>query len=144
MWVDRLLSSKVTDAIALSAQFAEQRHSVLSENIANLDTPDYHAKRLDVDAFQASLQEALDAKRPGDIRPLELRHNPQFQSSHRGLEVRPEVEPAPNVLFHDGTTARLEGLMSDVAGNTLMYEFSTNLLRTRFEGLLTAIRGRLR
>ncbi len=52
-------------------------------------------------------------------------------------------EPAPNLLFHDGTNARLEELMADTAENSLSYELAMNLLRGRFEGLLRAIRGRV-
>lgn len=143
MWLDRLLSNPTTDALTLSAQFAEQRQRVLAENVANIDTPDYRSKRLDPASFQSALREALDAREPGSRTPLHLSGNAQVSTTPAGaLETRPATEPAPNVLFHDGTNARLEALMSDVLGNTLEHEFALNLLRNRFESLQSAIRGR--
>ena len=143
MWVDRLLSNPTTDALALSAQFTERRQRVLAENVANIHTSDYRTKRLDPASFQTALREALDQRNAASPDPLRLAGNNQVHTDAAGnLHVRPATEPAPNVLFHDGTNARLEDLMSDALSNTLEHEFALNLLRTRFEGLLRAIRGR--
>jgi len=57
--------------------------------------------------------------------------------------VKPTVNPAPNLLFHDGTNARLEALAGDVMSNALDYQLTTNLLRGSYETLLSAIRGRV-
>lgn len=145
MWIDRVTYSPTTEAVALSAQFCERRHRVLAENLANIDTPDYQTRRLDPKAFQSSLRTALDRSREQrGARRLDLRDNAQFATRPDGtIEVRPGTEPAPNILFHDGTNARLERLLADVSGNAMSYEFSTTVLRGRFETLLRAIRGRL-
>lgn len=143
MWIDRLTYSSTTNALSLAAQFAEQRHKVLAENLANIDTPDYHTQRLDPEAFQASLQAALDQQRETRRSGLELRDNRQFSTVRNGgLDVRPAEEPAPNVLFHDGTNARLETALADVAENQMYYEFATTLLRGRYQSMLKAIKGR--
>ncbi len=144
MWIDRLTASPVTHAIELTAQFAEQRQKLLAENLANIDTPNYHSQRLDPAAFQASLRQALEDSERAGTRGLKLRDNAQFATGPDGqIRVRPACEPASNVLFHDGTNARLEELLSDVAKNSLSYEVATALLRGRYEGLLRAIRGRV-
>jgi flagellar basal-body rod protein FlgB len=143
MWIERLLSSRTTGAIELAAQFAEHRHRILAENVANVTTPDYHTQRLDPERFQASLRDALRRAEAANDGRLVLRGNAQFSTRpDRSLVVKPDREPAPNVLFHDGTNARLEALMADVAQNALSYEMATNLLRGRFDALLKAIRGR--
>ena len=144
MWIDRLTASPTTHALQLSAQFAEQRQKVLAENLANIDTPDHPTRRLDATAFQAALHEALEGSdRPGAQR-LELRGHAQVSTGPDGkLAVRPADEPASNVLFHDGTNARLERLLADVSENALSYEMTMNLLRGRYQGLLRAIRGRV-
>lgn len=146
MWIDRLTFSRTTHAVALAAQFCEQRQRVLAENLANVDTPNHVSRYLDPVAFQASLQQALaDSAPPQSPRRLELRGNAQFATGPDGrVRVRPATRPAQNVLFHDGTNVRLEGLLADIADNATSYELATGLLRTRFEGLLQAIRGRLR
>ncbi len=145
MWIERLTHSSTTEAIELAARFAEQRQRVLAENLANIDTPDFHSRSLDPEAFQASLRQALDeARETRRTQALVLRDNAQFSHDARGQVVaKPCEEPAPNVLFHDGTNARLEQLMADIAENALSYELTTNLLRGRHDGLLQAIRGRL-
>ncbi len=151
MWIDRIVTSSVTRGIEFSARFIESRHRVLAENIANIDTPGYARKRLDPEAFQASLKEAMervDALSPAQKRTgralLDLRRNAQFSTNLRGdIEVKPEIEPAENILFHDGTNARLEALMSEVADNALSHQFVMNKLKGSYDGILKAIRGRI-
>jgi flagellar basal-body rod protein FlgB len=143
MWIDRVTNSPITHAIELSAQFAEQRQKVLAENLANIDTPNYHTQRLDATAFQASLRQALETAQQTGRRRLILRDNAQFSTGPDGrAQARPAAEPAPNVLFHDGTNARLEELLADVNQNSLSYDLAMSLLRGRYENLLRAIRGR--
>ena len=143
MWLDRLLASRTRTALELSARFAEERHRVLAENVANLDTPDYQARSLDARAFGASLKEALERARGGNSQTLELRGNAQFRQAPDGrLAVKPSKDSPANALFHDGTNANLDAIMSDAMSNSLHYNLSVNLLRSRFNGLMTAIRGR--
>lgn len=143
-WIERLTASRTTHALSLAAQFAEHRQRVLAENIANVDTPDYHTKRLDPQAFQGSLREALQRAEGARQERLELRGNAQFSTAaDGGVDVQPAEEPAENVLFHDGTNARLENLIAGANENALSYELAMNALRGRFEQLLRAIRGRL-
>ena len=144
MWIERLLASRTTRAVELAASFAEQRHRVLAENLANINTPDYHTKTLDPRAFQASLGQALDRTRQAAHPRLELRGNAQFATGPDGrAQAAPETEPAPNTLFHDGTNARLERTLTDVNENALYYELSMNFLRGRYQTMLSAIRGRI-
>jgi len=143
MWIERLTASRTSRAIELAAQFAEQRQRVLAENLANIDTPDYHTKRLDPERFQESLSAALDRAKAARQRRLDLRDNAQFATGPDGrVRVEPDTIPPENVLFHDGTNARLEKLMTDVNENALAYDLSMSMLRSRFENLLRAIRGR--
>ena len=143
MWIDQLVSSRTTRAVELTAAFAEQRHRVLAENLANVDTPDYHAKELDPRGFQATLKDALDVARTSDSAALELRGDAQVSTDRNGrLVTQAATEPPQNVLFHDGTNARLERTLGDVGENQLLYELSINFLRTRYQNMLAAIRGR--
>jgi len=143
MWIERLTTSRTTRALELAAQFAEHRQRVLAENVANVDTPNYTTRRLDVGPFQRSLAKALAAGRERSDARLELRGNAQFSTGADGrVSARPTVVPAQNILFQDGTNVRLEQLMTDVAQNSLSQELSTTLLRGKLEMLMRAIRGR--
>jgi len=144
MWIDRLTANRTAAATELAARFAEQRHLVLAENVANVDTPDFQPRELDPAAFERSLTDALQQARESGSTRLDLRGNAQFVTQADGrLHVRPVVAPAQNVLFHDGTNTRLEQLMTDVSKNELYYDLATTLLRRHYDNLLTAIRGRL-
>ena len=140
MWFDQILHSPARQAVEYAAKFAERRHGVLVENVANIDTPDYQAKRLDPESFHSALRDSLARARPGE--ELQLKGRQVFSAPSGRLTVKPQNEPAENVLFHDGTNARLETLMTDVQDNAQTYDLMINLLRGRFSTLLTAIRGR--
>ena len=143
MWIERLTTSRLLHALELTARFAEERHRILAENVANIDTPDYHTRRLDPAVFQAALAEALTRAESARQQTLELRGNAQVSTTLDGqLQVRPAVEPAENVLFHDGRNASLEKLMTDAQENALTYELVTRLLSRHYHMLHSAIRGR--
>ena len=128
--------------------FTEARNRMLAENIANITTPGYRAKQLDVRSFQASLRKALDrqdaAERHGAASPpLALESTREVRVGERGtLEVTPSTEPAENVLFHDGTNARIERQMALLAENTMMHQAAVELMKANIDGLSKAIRGR--
>ncbi|GMV96243.1 MAG: hypothetical protein AMXMBFR83_06110 [Phycisphaerae bacterium] len=72
-----------------------------------------------------------------------LKGTDEFRLDSAGrLVVTPSLEPADNVLFHDRTNARIERQMAQMSENAMMHQAVTELLRTRFENLLKAIRGR--
>lgn len=133
--------------------FTEARHRMLTENVANIDTPGYVARQLDPKAFQKALRKAIDANkayRPsGDTSggqvPFTLPASDQFRQDAEGrLVVTPGEQPPENVLFHDGTNARIERQMSMLAENAMAHQAATELLRSQFDGLLKAIRGTVR
>jgi flagellar basal-body rod protein FlgB len=144
MWIDRLLSSRMTHAVELTARFAEERQRVLAENVASIDLPDYRSKRLDPRVFQSALREAFEASRKSGRQALELRGQAQVATDAKGrLRVQPAIEPAQNALFHDGTNAKVEELMSGAAENALLYGLATQVLGKRFDTLEMAVRGRV-
>lgn len=144
MWIERLTNSATLHGLELAARFAEQRHKLLAENVANIDTPDYQTKQLDADLFRRTLGSALDDAKASGSRRLDLRGDAQVSTTPDGrLVTKPTEKPAQNVLFHDGRNASLETLMTDVQKNALEYEMATRLLRGKFQSILTAIKGKL-
>ena len=123
--------------------YTQVRHRMLTENIANLDTPGYKTRQLDVQAFQKALQAATEKRQPGHKLP-QVQGNREFKESSSGrLEITPTLEPAENILFHDRTNARVERQMAMLAENTMMHQIATERLKGRFDELLSAIRGRV-
>lgn len=144
MFVQEVTDAGLIPALEKAMAFTEARNRVLAENIANVTTPGYKAKQLDVAAFQAALKEASQ-RRAESGGEFKLPSSEQFSTDAQGmLSVTPSEEPAENLLFHDGTNARIERQMASLAENTMMNQTLQSLLRAKFDGLEAAIRGRMR
>jgi flagellar basal-body rod protein FlgB len=123
--------------------FAEARHRMLATNIANLTTPGYRARQLDAGAFQAALRKAADRRRETGG-PLVMESGGEFEVDPGGrLRVTPSEEPVENLLFHDGTNARIERQMSMLAENAMLNQVAVEMLKSAYDGLAKAIRGRV-
>ncbi len=142
MFFEGLINRGTLPALEKLVTFAESRHRMIAENIANIDTPGYKTKHLDGKAFQKALGEAMD-RRGGDHQaPFEMKSSRQIRRRSDGsIEFRPTTEPTENILFHDGTNVRIEHQMALLAENGMMYQLATQLLGGRYDGMLKAIRG---
>ena len=129
-------------------QFTGARHRVLTHNIANLSTPHFRPRDLDPAAFQRQLADAVDgrrtrAERGGAAGVLRLRTTREVRERDGGgLEVSPRFAD-DNILYHDRNNRDLERTMQSLAENTLAHNAGLELLKSEFEMLKTAIRGRV-
>ncbi|MCK6485363.1 MAG: flagellar basal body rod protein FlgB [Phycisphaerae bacterium] len=122
--------------------FTEARHRVLVENVANIDTPGYRTRQVDASAFQTELKRAATDRRRPDAQ-LKLRDSSTWRvDDHGALRLTPKLEPAENTLLHDGTNTRLERQMSLLAENGMAHQAAVTMLKNKYDGLMTAIRGR--
>lgn len=143
MFLDGVTNGGVFPMLEKTIAFTEARNRVIAENVANITTPGYRAKQLDVGKFQAALRSATERRAEhGGVWQLEA--TDEFHADASGhLETTPSREPVENLLFHDGTNARMERHMADIAENTMMHQAATELLKTYYNGMSKAIRGRL-
>lgn len=143
MFLQAITSNGAIPMLEKTLAFAEARNKVLAENIANVTTPGYRAKQLDVNSFQAALAEA-SASRKEDGGAFRLEQTDEIKVDDAGcLRVQPSYVPTQNLLFHDGTNASIERQMSDLAENTMTHQVANELLKTYFDGVSKAIRGRV-
>ncbi len=143
MLVSDITSSGSIPLLEKTLAFTEARHRMLATNIANVTTPGYRMKQLDPSSFQAALKEAAEQRAAGGA--FNMPRTDQVGVDDAGfLQVTPSEEPAENLLFHDGTNARIERQMAALAENTMMHRAASELLQNRFERLASAIRGRVR
>lgn len=123
--------------------FTEARNKVIATNIANVLTPGYREKQLDVSAFQKALRTAQE-NREKSGGAFELPQTQQLSTDEAGrMRLSPSEEPTQNLLFQDGTNARIERQMSHLAENTMMNQTASELMQQYFERISKAIRGRL-
>jgi flagellar basal-body rod protein FlgB len=127
------LFDKTTDALATSLQLRQIRHNVTSANIANAETPGYHAKKVE---FEDALARALDLD---GASALSTSHNEHFAVGGK-QEVAPGIYENPDVAVNnDGNTVDLEKEMSALTENSLLYKSALQLINKKMAALKYAI-----
>ncbi|MBU0508390.1 flagellar basal body rod protein FlgB [bacterium] len=119
----------------LDAQAARQRAH--AQNIANAETPGY--RRVAVD-FESELKEVLDQESSGALRTTNPRHLRSGASSLEEIQPKFRTEPLPE----DGNGVNgvdMDQEMAEMAETQLRYLASLELLKRRYTGLKSAIRG---
>lgn len=143
--IEGLNNADVLPVLERVLQFAGQRHRLIVNNIANLNTPGFRPMDVSVKAFQAQLGEAVDARRE-ERGPfggaLNLKESKQVSFTNNRLFLHPEAA-ANSILFHDGSEKNIERSMQDLVENFSTFRLAADLLRKRVQLLETAIRGRI-
>ena len=143
--IDGLNNADVLPVLERVLQFAGQRHRLIVNNIANLNTPGFRPMDVSVEAFQKQLGKAVDDRRE-DHGPfggaLNLKESKQVSFTNNSLTLHPEAA-ANSILFHDGSEKNIERTMQDLVENFSTFRLAVELLRKRVQLLETAIRGRV-
>src|SRR4051794_36762932 len=84
--------------------FASQRHKLILDDIANVDTPGYRQKDLSLARFSSMLRERVDERRQSGA------------ASFDGMDFN-EENPVSGILFHDRNNRSMEHLATDLAKN---------------------------
>src|SRR5262245_34747715 len=132
MFIERLLNQGNAPLIEQAVRFAAARQRLLTEDVANVDTPGYTQKDLSVEKFQAMLQERVDARHsaaPGTT---------QFDDILGELD-----NPTQNILFHDRNNRSMEQLMADSAKNALYHNMMIEILRKQMGSIESALKERI-
>lgn len=117
------MNGKITqiDLLSKSLEAAELRHRVISQNLANVNTPNYRA--VDID-FQETLQKVLE---PGS----------EISADEARLLERPGL-----TTRLDGNNVDVDMEIGDLNKNAMMYQTYTQLLASKLGQMKTAISGR--
>lgn len=116
-----LVSLSNIDALSRMIDVAEQRHSVISQNIANVNTPGYRARDLE---FETTLSAQLSGNGRGPVSETESRIVLQA-----GLPIRT-----------DGNNVDLDREVGQLNQNALLHQTYTQVLAGYFDALRRAIR----
>lgn len=122
-------------------QLRSMRQVLISNNIANADTPGYQASDID---FQALLQQIQMAKgtesgKSGHMLPQSTHPKHLLNDSHKqnlNLLYRAQLLPS-----QDGNTVDAAQEYVKFAENSMRYQASLNFLAGKFNGMLNAIKG---
>jgi len=111
-------------------QWHQERQRILAENVANADTPNYHARDLAPPNFERALQQSaslsLVRTDPGHL-GSGAGGGTQFSESG---EPHYEVRPRGNAVSHEDEMLKLAGNQMDYDAVTSMYTHSLTLIKT--------------
>jgi len=139
--IEGMFDSGALPVLERLVQFTSVRHTALANDIANVSTPYYKPRDLNVKEFQAELRRAIqDRREQGGA--LKLKDTAQLRFSDGELNARPGATN-DNILFHDQNNRDVERLMQSVAENTLTHMAALRLVGQELSVLQTAIRGRV-
>ena len=140
--IDAIFDKGALPVLERVTQFTQQRHRVLSHNIANLSTPFFEPSDLNPKAFQATLRDAIDRRRQGpnpQTGSLAIGQTDQLRFNEYGLETRPQ-ETNDGILFHDRNNRDLERTMQHLSENAMTHNAAIEMLRNEFSLLRSAVR----
>jgi len=122
---------KTIKSLSSSIQMRQLRQSVINANIANAETPNYHAKKLD---FEAALSSAIDRE---DLGKMHSEHSDHFLMGKGAIgRLRADVYDNPEINYNnDGNTVDLEKEMANQLQNSIMYDAATRLINKKLAAL---------
>jgi flagellar basal-body rod protein FlgB len=127
-----LFQSTTIPALEQSVLFSERRHELLASNIANLDTPGYRARDLDVGDFQNALAQSIQRSR--DPSPADSVSPTTRDDIYSGPRATTE-----QIVYHDGSDVSLEHQVTQVSKNKHLHSLAISTMRSQFALLKAAI-----
>ncbi len=124
------LFDKTTSALSTALNMRLLKHNVTASNIANAETPHYHAKKID---FEDALARAIDLD--GLNGTSTTNENHIAVGGHSG-KVRPDIYENPEgAVNNDGNTVDVEREISNLNENSVMYKAALQLMNKKLAAL---------
>lgn len=125
------LFSNTFNVLEKSLDYSSTKQKVISQNIANVDTPNYKAKDVVKNSFQDTLQASIDAYRT-DPRHID------FSTDNSESTIVTEQNGTYN---NNGNSVDVDKEMTDLATNQIYYNALADRLSGKFNSLQNVIRG---
>ncbi len=129
------LFDKTTSALGTALNMRLMKQNMISSNIANAETPGYHAKKMD---FEDALARALDIDGLRGMSTSSGEHFSVGGGSMAGL--RPDMYENPDgAVNNDGNTVDLEKEIAARAENSIMYKAALQLINKKLAAIKYAV-----
>ncbi|MGY0691552.1 flagellar basal body rod protein FlgB [Virgibacillus sp. FSP13] len=117
-----------------SLDYASVKNSTISNNIANVDTPNYKAKDVTFkNVLHKELGNSLAAKRT---------HPKHLPFDNETLQNSYQVITKGNTMYnHNGNNVDIDKEMAELAENQIHYQALVDRMNGKFRSLQTVIRG---
>lgn len=122
------LFSNTISTLESALNYSNTKQKVISQNIANVDTPNYKAKEV---SFKNTLSTAMNANKTD-------RMHFDFEGSTGSVNVTTDK----NVTYNNnGNSVDVEKEMSELAENQIYYNALVERISGKFNSLSTVIKG---
>ena len=125
------LFSNTFQTLEKSLDYSSLKQKVISQNIANVDTPNYKAKDVAKNSFQTTLQTSIEAYR------TDPRHI-NFETSSDPSTIVTQQNVSYN---NNGNSVDIDKEMADLATNQIYYNAVADRLSGQLSSLQNVIRG---
>jgi flagellar basal-body rod protein FlgB len=130
MFIEQLFNQDSAPVLEQVIHFTSARHKLITENIANIDTPGYRQKDLSVQKFQSMLNDRLESRRQSGIARFD---DIDLTTTH----------PTAGILSLDRNNRSMEQLQTDLAKNAMLHNMAIELLRKQYAQLDMALKERV-
>jgi flagellar basal-body rod protein FlgB len=128
----RDLFSSTLDVLHKTLDLRQQRHTVLTSNIANAETPGFIAKDM---RFEEALRAAATPPQPVPLRRTHPEHLPLLHPTSIDNVQGTLVATPSDDVGHDLNTVSIDREMAKLMTNTLHYNASAEMLSRAFDQL---------
>lgn len=132
----KFLNKGLINDLNVALNVSSLKNKVISENIANIDTPDYKAKNID---FKKAMQEYFSGGQKLSLKTTNERHIKGINSSGGFINI--EFRNSPS-LRNDGNDVNIDLEMYELSANGVLYSELSQLTGYQFTKLKMAITGR--
>jgi flagellar basal-body rod protein FlgB len=131
------LFDTTTKALEKSLDYMMERNTVTSANIANAETPNYKAKKVD---FEDQLASALQRGGSENMAATNALHFPLARPALDGLQA--DIYDNPDVpVSNDMNTVDVEKEMATLNENSIRYKAATQLINKKLGAMKYVIGG---
>ncbi|MFE4810935.1 flagellar basal body rod protein FlgB [Peribacillus simplex] len=127
------LFSNTFQSLENALNYSNVKQKVISQNIANSDTPNYKAKEVNkTQSFKAELESSLESYRTDEL---------HFTFKSEGNHAS-QIVTQKNVRYNNnGNSVDVDKEMTELAANQIYYNAVADRLSGKFQSLQNVIRG---
>ncbi|WP_077625066.1 flagellar basal body rod protein FlgB [Sediminibacillus massiliensis] len=128
------LFGKTINNLESALNYSSLKNQTISNNIANVDTPDYKAQTV-------QFKNVLEKEMSGEFQ-AKLTHPKHIPFHSNGGLSSFQVVTNPNTTYnHNGNNVDIDKEMTDLAKNQIYYQGLVDRINGKFNSLQTVIKG---
>ena len=140
--LERMFDKGSMPALEAVVQFTSQRHKVIANNIANVDTVKYKAQDVVVRDFEKAMAKAFDKQRESTDGTWKIEKCGTVMPLAGGLDFKVKETDGAGILKHTENNVDLDVEMGKLVQNSGLHSLAMTLLGQQFSMIRSAINER--